>query len=589
MRKIYTILLSVILLLLGSLTVCASTGGNTVTVDNVSDLTTVLKSGGDSSAPLTVVLEESATPYNISSMLVIPSYITLDLNGQTVAASSEYYVFNLKGTDAAITNGTINNAGIRFANGASITKLVINKAPENGIYANGGSLSGDISGNTISGSVGMGIYMFGNSSCGNITDNTVTGCGNHAIRLSGSSNSAAASNTGCSAGNITGNVIKSCRGHGISLYHGSTCGKISLNRLTDIGGANKEGDYGIAVNSSCPYISSAAEITNNTISRVTSAGISVFSGPGDKPTSSIYQDNGRVTGDIAYNTISYACTDNKGLNWSKSGTLPICRAAIHIDNHARVFGNVHHNTIDQAYANGINVISYSKVKNINSNTVKNAHNAAVSIANNGKVLGNISKNTLKNSYVYGILVNNSSSVPYKITGNTIAPYKGSGISVMKKASVGTITSNTITAAKEYGIIAAGGGAKIKQAISNTISVKTAAGYGIYCNSGCSIATIKSNRITGKYAAGIGIKEASAPTLITYNTLTAGSTNKAKSMGISAIGNKTKTVTVKKNKITGNRTAAGVYMKTTKGVVKSNTIKKVSKKIIVVKGKYKVSR
>ncbi len=538
---------------------------------SIGDLSDALYSGYD-----TVALGSGT--WNVSRTIFIPAGVTLDLNGQIVSSSADY-AFALNGDGASITNGTINNGGIRVTaddTTGSIFGVTINEAPECGIRLSSSSI-GSITNNTIRDGRGMGIYLYSNSSCGDITNNTITGCADHAVRLSG--NSGASSNNGSVAGDIAYNTITSCKGHGISLYNGSHCGKIDHNKLRNIGGANgiSPGDFAIAVNAGSCYETYAAEVTYNEIDGVTMAGIVVFSGPHGKSTTA-YQDYGHIKGDIAYNTISNNATAKKKVNWkNQKSSDPVCEGAIYVDCHATVCGSIHHNTINTTYDDGINILAYSSVPSIYSNTINNASNSGISVKNNSTV-DVIRNNKVTGAKRYGIFINSNSKVTDRIYGNKITRPGETGLAVLAKSSVKAFTRNTITGAKLYGVLAGGSGSQVTTLSSNTITTSNKKeGYAVFCNSGCRISQIKSNDLSGKYLAGIRVKSPSGKILVQSNKLVSKSPSTSRSVGMSIDGCK-KGITIKSNKITGNRKGPGIYIKSSKSVIKSNSFSKVSKKI-----------
>lgn len=511
----------------------------------------------------------SEASLDISSRISIKrDNLVIDLNGGTVN-SSVNYVFSIQASDVSITNGTINNGGIRVVGddgSGSLKNLTINNAPEHGIYVNSGGSIGDIVGNTISNPTGIGIRLYSKSKCGSIVSNDISETGDHAIQLIGDSSSS--TNDGCVAGDIIYNTITDCSGHGISIYQGSHCGRISYNKLSNIGGAHsKEGDYGIAISSRCQFESYAEEITHNEIDTVTSAGISVYSGP-DSDTSGKWQDNGHINGDIAYNMVRNAPSKN---------TANRTRASIYVDNHARVYGDIHDNVVENSFYDGISVISHSYVHSIYSNTVTKAKICGLAVKDSSVVSGGIYKNTVNSAGEQGLMINNKSDVRGTIYKNTISKPGVNGIFVTNGAKANIIRNNTISKAGTYGIIAGKRG-KITQVSKNTIVMNNAkAGMGILCNSPkCLISKISGNKITGKYHTGIRIKSPAGKVIIKANILKTSSPNGRRSTGISC--EKAKKLNITGNKITGNKTAPGIYMVKCKGTVKSNTIKRCSKKI-----------
>ena len=599
-KRILIVLMFAVLILAAPLTVSAQT-----------------ESAGSLDELLSILARNNGTAeITISKTIAVDRDI--DLKGNTIIAKTSF-PFNITGGSASIKNGTINGGGIKvtapsddpagiisnvkisspseqgilvWGTAKGISSCTITSPSSEGIYLYGGKVKGSINGNTIRNGKYIGIYLMSNSGCGDISNNKISGCADHAIRLVGNSN--ASSNNGCYAGDIVNNTITSCKGHGISIYHGSHCGKISYNTLKDIGGTHEGtvGDFGIIVNSGCRYKSYATEITHNTLDRVSYAGIALFAGPFNS-SSKKWQDNAYVTGDIAYNTINHSGSYNKKINWLKgsAGSKHPCEGSIYIDSHSKLNGSIHHNTITEPYDNGICVLAYASVKDIRNNKISDAHNAGISINNNSKVRGNISSNTINDPLVYGILINNKSKVTGKgkaITKNTIKNPGQNGIAVMQGAKVTTISSNTIKKAKLYGIICANSKASVDNLTSNTISMNNAkTGMGVLSNTNAVIVNIKKNSVTGKFCRGIRVKGPTAKIKITSNKVVTANPSSIKSICISIEGCKNKTITVTGNKITGNNTGSGIYISTSAGVVKNNTIKKSTTPVGTGGGSYKV--
>ncbi len=552
---------------------------------------------------------------NIDECITIPANTHLDLNGCTVIRRSGY-AFELSGNRSSIENGTISGGGIRvdeddpdgyirnlqiknpdgngiFVSGSigDISGCTITGSEDASIYFRGGS-SGNITGNTITDSQDAGIMMYNKSSCGNILRNNISNCEDHGIRLFGSSSDSV--NNGCSAGDIMDNTITNCGGHGISLYHGSHCGKINGNTLKKIGGKhdgnsdNPVGDFGIMINSGCPFPSYAAEITYNTLDTIAYAGIDVLC---EKRNSS-GRNNGAayIEGDIAYNTVTNTGTWNKGIDWSKgsAGKLHPCEGSIYVDSYAEVRGDIHDNTISNSNDNGICVLTYSRVNDIYGNDISKCKCAGINAGDHSVISGDVYENKIKSSKVYGIMINNGSKADGSIRNNTVTSTGKDGIAVMKGSKASKISSNNITGSGLYGVIAANSNAVIDDLSKNKISVKGSKdSMGIICNSGCAIKKISGNKISGKFSRGIRIKDPTAKITIKSNTTTAGSPKSVQTIGISIQGCKNKTITVTSNKITGNNTGAGIYIQTSSGVIKKNTVKKSRNAVSVVKGRYKV--
>lgn len=499
-----------------------------------------------------------------------------EIYGNTISSSGSYSIHIYQGTVTGNISGNIitdsgsvaiqNNRGL--VSGSIEGNLIegCDAGSYGAINLNGGAeVTAGIIGNEIKNPSGMGIRLYSTSVCGDIDSNIITGSGDHAIQLTGSSS--ASSNDGCTAEDIINNTISSCRGHGISVYQGSHCGRISGNTLSNIGGAhNSAGDYGIIVSSRTPYKTYASEITHNVIDRVTSSGIVVFSGP-DKDTTGKWQDIGCITGDIAYNTVKNAPYKNISNK---------VRSSIYIDNHARVYGDIHDNVVQNSIFDGISVISYSYVRSIYKNKIIGAKICGLAVKDSAVVTGNIYGNTITSAKEQGVLVNNKAAVRGSIYSNTISGAGINGIFVANSARVNIIDRNSIVKPGKYGVIAGNKGS-ITQISNNSIVVNSMkSGMGILSNTKCLISKITGNKITGKYQTGIRIKSPTGKVTIKNNTLKNSNKKGKRSTGISC--EKAKKLTVTGNKITGNKTATGIYLKKCKGSVKKNSIKKCSSKI-----------
>ncbi len=570
--------------------------GNVIDVYSSGELAKVLSSDIAANGPVTVRLNEPKDPYD--SEIVLPENVSLDLNGQTVTKN-----VIIKGNGVSVKNGTIKGGGIDIKavdsdgsisgvtientsgaaailmNGSGgalaigdITNNTITNPGQHGLYFHSKAVCGNITGNSISGCKGtenFAIIMHSSVTCGNISGNTITNCADHAIRLMGKSSGG---NLGCSIGDITDNVITNCKGTAIALYYGTHCGVISGNKLSNIGGAhNDKGDYGITVNAGCEYKSYAKEITNNELTGITSAGIVVFSGPdGDK--TGKWKDNAYIEGDIAGNVVK-DCPNKRIKNR--------VRAAIYVDNHARVFGDIHDNTVDTSGDDGISVISYASVGSIYNNTISNVKVCGLAAKESSTINGDVYNNQVTNSKEQGFMINNKSNVKGAIYDNTFTNLGINGIFVTNSAKAGIVRGNTITKAKTYGIIAGNKG-KISQVVNNNIVMNNPkAGMGIICNAPkCLIGKIAGNTITGKYHTGIRVKSPTGKVTITGNTLKTSNPKGKQSTGISC--EKAKKLVITKNKITGNKTKPGIYLLKCKGTVKSNTIKNCSHKVYKAK-------
>lgn len=470
------------------------TDENVIMVTSAETLQDTLGTDPGADGPITVRLAEGIV---IDDNVSIPLNVTLDLNGQTINGNVV-----LADNGASVINGTVNYGGISVRvddPSGTISNVTINKAPGTAIYIRYGSI-GDISGNTILDS------------------------SDHAIRLDGGA-----------AGDITDNILTNCKGHGISLYRGSHCGVISGNRLTGIGGARNTttGDFAITINGNASEKSYAKEITHNEINGVTYAGIVVYGGSKISGASC----GGELTGDIAYNTVKNAATYTKNKQ---------CEAAIYVDSHATVRGDIHDNIVERSRDDGISVIIYSSARSIYNNTVTSPYHAGIAVKKYSTVTGNISGNKILSSKEDGLFINNRSKVKGSISKNTIKKVKSNGIFVANSARANIITKNTVTGAGLYALIAGGKG-RINQVTGNTLSVSNAKkGLGILCNKKCLITKISGNTITGKFSTGIRIISPAGKVTVKSNTIRSSNPKGKRSVGISCSNAK------KKVKISGNK-------------------------------------
>lgn len=555
-------------------------------------------------------LAENEDGYEIRKTLTIRSNEALDLNGQTVSTTIRY-PFVLNGEDVSVTNGTIDGGGVKVISEmdekGSVTDLMINDASEFGIYVSGetgeisnniitrpvssgiflkrGRAAGNIENNSIKDGGYIGIRLFGGASSGDIKGNTVTNCDYHAISLNGSSK--AETNNGAAAGDIIDNTIRNCRGDGISVYHGSRCGRISDNVLSNIGGHDTEtnGDFGIIINNGCDHSTYAEEITHNTVSNVTFASIVVFSGPTADPDMK-WQNKGYVKGDIAYNKVTNSSLAKKGIDWGKEKEAA-CESAIYVDAHAGIMGDIHHNEINTSYDNGICVLWYSSVNSIVDNVVNKTGNAGISVTGHSKVYGTISRNRVKNSTRHGMFINNSSAVNGPVAGNVITQPRLNGIQVSRGARLGTVSGNTIYKAGHYGVMAGSKGT-IEQLSDNTVSTSNAKGsIGIYSKTGCFIRNIKGNSVKGKYKCGIRVRNPVSQITVASNTVSTGNPGSKESIGIEAQGCRTRKIRIRYNSIRGNKSAPGIYIYRSSAILRGNRIRRSAPRVSVGKSAYKV--
>ena len=468
---------------------------NIIPAASAEQLLEILKGGPGANGPVTVRLEEGVT---VENYIDVPQNVTLDLNGQTVNGG-----VSLEGDGASVINGIINEGEVSVMTEdptGTISNMTINDAPSEAIYICSGSI-------------------------GDIKDNTINNSGYHGIRLE----------KDASAGDITGNTLTGCKGDGISVYFGSHCGAISYNTLTNTGGHDTggNGDFAITVNGSDSQKSYAEEITHNEIDGITYAGIVVYGGSKKSGSGC----GGELAGDIAYNTVKNAATYTKNKE---------CEAAIYVDSHAVVKGDIHDNIVEASRDDGISVIIYSSVRSIFNNTVKGSYHAGIGVKNYSNVTGNISGNKVISSKEDGIFINSSSKVKGLISSNTITKAKGNGIFVSNSARANIVKKNTVTNAGLYAVIAGGKG-RINQVTGNTLSVNNARkGLVILCNKKCLITKITGNKITGKFNAGIRIISPAGKVTVKSNKITSSNPKGKRSVGISTTSAK------KKVKISGNK-------------------------------------
>ena len=563
----------------------------------------------------------------------------MDLNGKTVKCSDDY-AFYIAGNYAVLKNGTISEAGVSVhanAPKSSIEKLSITSAPDKGIFVGkskvagniknnkisspngpginvqgtvagsisgnritkcrskengsiclmrGGTVKGKISDNVISGGKSHGIQMFSKCKSGDIVGNKISSIADRGILITGASGTS--KNDGSRAGNITGNTLTNVKAHGISIYHGSRVGHITKNTLKNIGGKNNKtiGDYAITINAGCKFETYAKSIKNNTINNVTYAGIVVFSGP-DEASSKKWQDNGHIKGDISGNTVIKSASYKKKVNWNR--TNQVCQGAIYVDSHARVYGNICNNTVKSSYDDGINILAYSRVKNIYGNKISGARYAGIAVCNNSTVLGKVYKNSVSGTKFYGLFVNNRGRIKGRVTGNTFKGAGVNGVHINKSSKVSKFINNKVIGAKLYGLISTGK-SKVSEVSGNTISTKHKKNsISIIANDKSPIAMIKGNKISGRYACGIRVKYPGKKVKVLKNVLKSGNPKGAKSLGINIEGCKNKTIKIQGNKITGNKTGPGIYIRTSRVVARKNSFKKCRSKIGQADRKYKLSK
>lgn len=532
--------------------------------------------------------------YVLSQEIYVPAKVTIDLNGQTVVYKSGNYAFYLQGDYSSITDsrekfcGTIVGSGIKVRGNnpnGSVTNTTILGAPEAGIMIRDGNVLGNIENCCIDGSSvnvsvdpnQYGIRIFKRGVCGDIKYNTISNTKYHAISLNGSAKASPCD--GGVAGDIEGNVIENCRGDGISVYHGSHVGKITNNKVNNIGGHDTgiNGDFAITVNAGSNYKTYAEEITDNVVNGTTFAGIVVF---GREKENGGKHGIGYVSGDISGNVVVHSGTQAKKVNWAKSGKKPcVCEAAIYVDDNGVVYGDIHHNTVKDSYMDGISVISNAEAQNIHDNKIIRSkatygvRGSGIAVKDGALVRGSIYNNTINNVGYQGFFVNSKSKVLGSFRNNKIYKAKSNGIFINQSGSVKTISKNTIKNSGTYGVFTGKKG-KITTLSSNQIMHNNKKTMAVISNGGGSyIKKISGNTISGKFSVGILIKSSKIKNSILSNNMT----SKVKSTFISLNGCKKK-ISIKKNKIKGNGQGTGIRLTKSKAAIKSNSIKKVSTKI-----------
>lgn len=567
-----------------------------VRVDTVEKLEQAIHDAGSSSGNTVIVLEPRGGGYELNDEIRVPGRTTVDLNGQVVRFSHGEYAFKLAGHYSSIKDGTVEGAGIRvYSSGDSITGLKINGAPDKGIYMHGKYASlRRIENNTINGlekgqSVSRnqcGIHIEKGATCGNIRENNILNCKYHAIRINGYRHMKS-SEMGASAKDICDNTIKNCGGDGISVYYGSHVRRISRNVLQNIGGHDTKtnGDFAITINAGRKFDTYAEEITDNEIDGVTFAGIVVFgkerTGGGQNTVMNSGKKAGYLKGDISGNVVRHAGSVAKTVNWKKNGKKPYpCEAAIYVDSYAKVNGDIHHNTIEDCWMDGISVITASEVQSVTDNVIRKnkekygVRGSGIGVKDSSCVNGNISGNKINRAAYHGILVNNGSSVSGEVSRNRISNTAGSGVFVASSSALKSVTGNTILKSGDYEVFTGKKG-RISSLSGNVIKHNNKKTAAVISNAGGSYITkISGNKLSGKYGAGFRINSPKVKVSIIKNSLT----SKAKTTFMSINGCKSKTITIRKNKIKGSGKGVGILIRKSKSKIRGNSIKRVSTKI-----------
>ena len=573
-------------------------GTDVVTVNSVGELEQALMDAKENPGTLIVLGQPGqGIQYNLNESFGVPANTTIDLNGQTVNSASSC-AFELYGDYSSITDNS--NAGGGTIKGGEITVYGYNP---NGFVSNisvigapyaavaiigGGNVLGNIENCYFDGSGSgvtpdpdqIGIRLKYNGECGDIRNNTIVNMKFHGISLNGPSASKDEPNNGCVAGDIEGNIIKNCRGDGVSIYHGSHVGRITGNTLENIGGhdSSPHADFGITVNAGGEHYTYAEEITNNVIKNNTYAAIVVF---GRENTKKGIHGIGYCSGDISGNTIIQSGNVAKNIDWGKSGKKPYgCEAAIYIDDNAIVYGDIHDNVIQDCYMDGISVLSSSEVQNIYNNKItKNKEKfgvraSGIAVKSEAQVNGDIYNNKVNNAGYEGFFVNTKSKILGSFHDNTINKTKLNGVFVGAGSNVKTITGNTISNSKQYEVFVGQKG-KIMDLSKNKIIHNNKKTIAVISNaSGSYIKKIANNQVSGKYSVGFRIKTPKVKVSILSNNMT----SKVKSTFMSIENCKSKTITIKQNKIKGNGSGTGIWIRNSKSVIKKNSIKRVSTKI-----------
>ncbi|MBR2189970.1 MAG: right-handed parallel beta-helix repeat-containing protein [Eubacterium sp.] len=501
-----------------------------------------------------------------------------------------------------IKNNTVSSFGMGIVvYGAKMGTIASNKVSNiltYGISLQEGSAGGSITGNTVTDfgkkssekSEGRGIFLYtakgskGVTLSGDIASNNVSNGDGYGIQVSATRESTKLGSV--VKGDIRNNTVKKVKSSGIAVYFGSHCGKITGNTVTDIGGNNNgdSGDYGIHIDNNLKGAKTwCSEITNNTVARVTYACITVFSGDTHVKNSAL-KDTAYVAGNIAGNTVSQSGYGyNPGKEW-KNAKKRGCQSCIYIDSHARVYGDICGNKVSNSKENGIYLHDFSFVNNIYKNKISGMVDSGIRVWDS-TVLKTIHDNTITDAKLYGIMTGGNFSMA-KVAGqiykNTLNKCAMDGIYVGGGASNSTIKGNTI-AAKEYGIIV-NTGASVSTITANKINITKNSDYssGIFVNEKSSVGKITKNTISGKSHNGINLKMPKKNCTISGNTITTTSTAKQSHKGIYIRAARARKMTIKDNKLTGNKTSYGIWIDGCGGTVSGNTVSKYTSAIVTSK-------
>lgn len=343
---------------------------------------------------------------------------------------------------------------------------------------------------------------------------------------------------------ITNNTIDTI-GHGIRLQDTKNS-TVSNNTITYTGGSSKTSYHGIQLREG----STDNVINNNTIKKPNTNGIYVLS---DSSASSI--------------------SGNKIQSVGKCG----------IDVEAASAGAVADNAISSPEKDGIYIYSGGSISNITNNTITSPAKVGINIDKGAA--GTVSQNTVSKAGLYDVYMHNSATLTTlsaneftscgkhsifvegstvdTVDSNTITTPTANGIYIYKKSKATNITGNTIASAGKYGIDAENATAT---KITNNIISKPA-NHGIVVQTSAKTKTITGNKITSGKRSGMRIVSIKSAMEVSSNTI-----SKCKEHLI-VIGTETTkyTVTLKKNKLTGNSKIKGIVVNSGKVAISDNTI------------------
>lgn len=523
-----------------------------------------------------------------------------DITGNTISgvkATTQGLYITDDAITGAISTNTISNCYIAlYPRSSTMGAISSNTFTNNGdaIYlANDSVANGSITANVIDTFDEVAIQLY--TQCkvnGNIDNNVIRNGKGTGILLTGPTDDKGGSPTSGSVvtGNIQSNTITNCTGDGIGVYHASYCQAITGNVLDTIGGNHNgnEGDYGIIVDSMMKAKTYCSEISYNSIANVTYAGIAVYSGP-SASTSKIYQDTAYVSGDIYGNTLTNCGCYQASKDWKEEiakGWKKGCLSGIYVDTHARVYGDIHDNVVDKTNEHGIYIHLMSYVNNIYKNTVKDTKEAGIEIYRS-TVLGDIYENTLSNSGTFGMKVIKYSDVKGKIRNNLIDKGPEGGIYV-DASKVNIISENTLKGVKKSGIGVADSSTAQLVELNSVAMSDQATGIGIQVSWNSKVKTVSKNKVSGKMAYGIKYDSVLVDSTVTGNTLTTKNAAKKLFSPIYVTGSKSKTITIKDNSVTGNKSNYGIRLMKGKAVIDGNTIKNTTYPIYIVDNKNAVT-